>query len=213
MKVDKIIFDANVSNRKILEIPIETIIAAPYNPKDRTKDGEKLRKLAQTIIKYGVIQPIVITADRDLVDGHRRLAASKIAGMKTVDCIILPSHVDKDELFGDLNTNSEKIGGKGWVSAYRHGLRKLPQNEFAKCQELHKMLGNYGLDKLIQHNIGTNILPFCKSIKADGIPMLLEDIILAVVEKRLVNKLNAIKRSSNTQEEKIRLMRLVLDLS
>ncbi len=210
-KLDKIIFDAKVSERKILEIPIETITATPYNPKDRTKDSAKLRKLVETVKKYGVIQPIVITSDRDLVDGNRRLAAAKLAGFTTIDCIILPPHVDKDEVFGELNTSSEKIGGKGWVAAYRYGLRKLPGDELAKCQELHRMLGNYGLDKLIAHNIGTNILPFCKLIKAQGVPMRLEDMILVVVERRLVNKLNAIVRGDWQQLEKVRQLRAVLE--
>lgn len=210
-KFDKIIFDAKVSERKILEIPIETIVATPYNPKDRTKDSAKLRKLVETIKKYGVIQPIVITADRDLVDGNRRLAAAKLAGLTTIDCIILPPHVDKDEVFGELNTSSEKIGGKGWVAAYRYGLRKLPGEELAKCQELDRMLGNYGLDKLIANNIGTNILSFCKSIKAEGVPMRLEDLILTVVDRKLVNKLNAIKRGDAEQIDKVRQLRAVLE--
>lgn len=211
MKTDKVIFDAKVSERKILEVPIGSIVAAPYNPKERTADGQKLRQLTKTVIKYGIIQPLVITSDRDLVDGHRRLAAAKAAGLKTVDCIILPPSVDKDEVFGDLNTSSEKIGGKGWIAAYRYGLRKLPDAEFARCQELHKMLGNYGLDKLIAKKIGTNILPFCRSIKAEGVTMRIEDLILAVVERKLVNKLNAIKRSSASPEEKLAQMQSLLE--
>lgn len=211
MKADKIIFDAKVSDRKILEIPTDTIVAAAYNPKDRTKYGAKLRALAETIKKYGVVQPIIITSERDLVDGHRRLAAAKMAGLKFIDCIILPSSVDKDEVFGDLNTSSEKIGGKGWIAAYRYGLRKLPAQEMARCQALHKMLGDYGMDVLIANKIGTNILPFCQQIKAEGVAMRLDELILKVVQHRLVNKLNTIKRIDADRAEKLRQMHLVLE--
>ena len=57
MKVlDKIIFDAEISERKILRVPVNTIIATPYNPTERTDDGKKLRKLAETVKQYGIIQ-------------------------------------------------------------------------------------------------------------------------------------------------------------
>ncbi len=146
MKADKIIFDAEVSDRKILRIPVNTIIATSYNPKERTAEGAKLTALTETVKRYGVIQPVIITDSRDLVDGNRRLAAAKKAGMSHIDCIILPASVDKDAVFGDLNTTSEKIGNRGWLYICRHGIRNPPKDVRASYQELHKLVGNYGVD-------------------------------------------------------------------
>lgn len=123
--LEKIVFDAEISNRKILKIPVGTIAATPYNPSDRTKDGKELRRLVDTIRKYGVIQPIVITVDRDLVDGNRRLAAAKIAGLTHIESVILDVGVDRDEVFGDLNSTSKKITNRGWLYACRHGIKKV----------------------------------------------------------------------------------------
>jgi hypothetical protein len=41
----QIVFDTEVSPRKILVVPIHTIKHTPYNPAARTKEGEKLRRL------------------------------------------------------------------------------------------------------------------------------------------------------------------------
>lgn len=205
MKVmDKIIFDAEVSERKILWIPVSTIIATPYNPSHRTEDGKKLRELAESIKKHGSIQPILITADRDLVDGNRRLAAAKLAGLTKIECIVLGPGVDKDEAFGDLNTTSEKINNRGWLYACRHGMRKPPAGIQAQYQELFKLVGTYGIDLMIEKRLGLGLLEQCKTIKAQGVVMRLDEIIIRTAKGRLSNKLNVIMRDTWLQrEEKI----------
>lgn len=207
---DKIIFDAKVSDRKILEVPVNTLVPAGYNPAERTKMGKAFKRLVATVIKYGVIQPIVITAGREIVDGHRRLAAAVAAGIHYVDCIILPESVDKDEVFGDMNTTPMKMGGKGWLYAYQYGLRKLPDEEEARCRELKDLMGKDGIEELIENKIGTNILPFCKSIRSEGVSMKLAEVIRQVVRRKLVNKLNAIKRMDIPQSDKLQYINAAL---
>ena len=213
MKVmDKIIFDAEVSERKILRVPVNTIIATPYNPRERTDDGKKLRKLAETVKQYGIIQPIIITADRDLVDGNRRLAAAKLAGQTHIDCIILAPEVDKDVVFGDLNTTSEKIGNRGWLYVCRHGMRTPPEAIRAAYQELFKLVGTYGIDLMIERKLGLGLLDQCKSIKAQGVVMRLDEIIIRTAKRKLTNKLNVVLRDKVlTQSEKAAALTEILE--
>lgn len=212
MKTDKIIFDAEVSDRKILRIPVNTIIATPYNPKERTAEGAKLTALTETVKRYGVIQPIIITDGRDLVDGNRRLAAAKKAGLSHIDCIILPASVDKDVVFGDLNTTSEKIGNRGWLYICRHGIKNPPRDVLASYQELHKLVGNYGVDLMIGQKLGLGLLAQCKDIKAQGVVMRLDELIMRVATRRLTNRLNVIRRDSTlTQAEKVAAMTAALE--
>ncbi len=211
MKADKIIFDAEVSDRKILRIPVNTIIATSYNPKERTAEGAKLTALTETVKRYGVIQPVIITDSRDLVDGNRRLAAAKKAGMSHIDCIILPASVDKDVVFGDLNTTSEKIGNRGWLYICRHGIRNPPKDVLASYQELHKLVGNYGVDLMIEQKLGLGLLAQCKFIKAQGVVMRLDEIIIRVARGKLTNKLNVLMRDrSMPQAEQIAAMTKIL---
>ena len=211
MKADKIIFDAEVSDRKILRIAVNTIIATSYNPKERTAEGAKLTALTETVKRYGVIQPVIITDSRDLVDGNRRLAAAKKAGMSHIDCIILPASVDKDAVFGDLNTTSEKIGNRGWLYICRHGIRNPPKDVLASYQELHKLVGNYGVDLMIEQKLGLGLLAQCKIIKSQGVVMRLDEIIIRVAKGKLTNKLNVLMRDrSMPQTEQIAAMTKIL---
>lgn len=200
--MDKIIFDCTVSDRKILLVPINTIMATPYNPSERTKAGAKLRALSDSIAKYGLIQPIVITADRDLVDGNRRLSAAKEAGRTAIECIILPIGLDRDEVFREVNTKAEKITGRGWLDACRRGYTKPPADVLAQYQELFGLIGTYGIDMLIEKKIGLNILQQAKNIRAIGVSMRLDEIVMRMATGRLSNKVNAIYRSDIRKEDK-----------
>jgi ParB/RepB/Spo0J family partition protein len=50
-------------------------------------DQEKLQSLADSIKKFGIIEPIIIEKDGRLIAGERRLRASKMAGLTEVDVI------------------------------------------------------------------------------------------------------------------------------
>jgi len=198
--LDKIVFDARVSERKILIVPIDTIKPAPYNPKARTKEGKKLADLTETVKRCGVVYPVLITDERELVDGHRRLEAAKRAGLKDIECIISP--LPRDETFALVNTHVERMTNKNWMEVCRWGGGGAPKSVQVAYKELHGLIGTYGVDLLIQKNIGLNILRLAKEVRAHGTKLRLEDIIIAAATGRLTNKLNMEIRAKKTTEEK-----------
>lgn len=57
----------------------------------RTFDNESLEELAQSIKKYGIIQPIIVNKKDNyymIVAGERRWRASKMAGLTEMPCIV-----------------------------------------------------------------------------------------------------------------------------
>lgn len=207
---DRVVFDAKVSDRKVLLIPVNTLKSTPYNPPSRTKSGKALDRMVDSIKKYGQIYPLLVTTDRDVVDGNRRLAAMRISNIEFAECIV--TDLPKDEIFGCVNTVVVPMGGKGWLSAARGGgINSLPAKERGIYEELHSLVGNYGIDKLVSQNIGLNILPFCKVVCAQGITKRVEEVVMITAEKKLTNKLNAIIRADMSREEKCDAINHILD--
>lgn len=196
---DRVIFDAEVSDRRIVIVPVHTIRHTAYNPPDRTAGGSALTKLVEAIREHGLQYPLLITADRDLVDGNRRFAAVKQLGWRDVECIVATRKAD--QLFRDINTSAVPIRGNGWLHIGRTG-GSLPKKEAAMYSELHGLIGNFGIDKLLSAKLGLNILPLCKNICAQGTQHRLAEVIFACAERKLTNKLNAILRSDKAREEK-----------
>ncbi len=82
--------EENKEKEKIYYIPIEDIIPNRFQPR-LVFDEKELNELANSIIKYGVIQPIVLRNIGDkyeIIAGERRYKASCLAGLKKVPAII-----------------------------------------------------------------------------------------------------------------------------
>lgn len=72
------------------EIDIGLIDRNPDQPR-KNFDDEALAELAESIKNYGVIQPIIVKKVGDryvIIAGERRYRASRLAGLKTIPCIV-----------------------------------------------------------------------------------------------------------------------------
>lgn len=85
---------------KVIYVPIEDILPNRFQPR-LAFDEKELNELANSIIKYGVIQPIVIRSmgeKYEIIAGERRYKASVLAGLKKIPAIIMET---------DDNTSAE----------------------------------------------------------------------------------------------------------
>ena len=72
------------------EIDIGLIDRNPEQPR-KIFDEEALKELADSIKIHGVIQPIIVKEVNDryfIIAGERRWRASRLAGLKTIPCVI-----------------------------------------------------------------------------------------------------------------------------
>lgn len=75
---------------EIKMIPIEEIIPNPQQPRE-TFEREKLKELAETIKKFGILQPILVRPKGEhyeLIAGERRLKACQIAGKSVIPALV-----------------------------------------------------------------------------------------------------------------------------
>jgi ParB family chromosome partitioning protein len=81
----------SVSEReKIIELAIDRISYNPYQPRD-SFDERRLKELASSIKRNGIIQPVVVRRKNDnyeLVVGERRLRATRIAGKESIPAVV-----------------------------------------------------------------------------------------------------------------------------
>lgn len=75
---------------QIQNLNIEKVIPDPMQPR-KTFNDSHLQQLSESIEKHGVLQPITVRQsgkDFTIVMGERRYRASKLAGKKTIPCIV-----------------------------------------------------------------------------------------------------------------------------
>ena len=70
---------------KAMQVPIENIKIK----KRIRKDLGDIASLAESLKKFGQINPVIITKKNILVAGERRLKAAKVLGWKTINAVIV----------------------------------------------------------------------------------------------------------------------------
>lgn len=113
--------DAN--REKVQEIPIDQIEDFPNHP-FKIKEDEAMMEMAESIREYGVLVPALVrqkaNGSYEMVAGHRRKCASRLAGMKEIPCIV--RNLTDDEatiIMVDSNLQREKILPSERAFAYK----------------------------------------------------------------------------------------------
>ena len=122
------------NEKNLLFIPIEKIIRDPDQPRKQFND-DKIRELAISIKKHGLIQPIILRKYSDdeyrIVAGERRWRASQIAGLNIMPSIILPSDLDKNEVSLIENIQREDLTIVEEANAY---INLIEKNQYSHEQ-------------------------------------------------------------------------------
>ncbi|MBR4554452.1 MAG: ParB/RepB/Spo0J family partition protein [Ruminococcus sp.] len=76
---------------KVVEIPVGRISPNPDQPRRRFS-SDQLNSLAKSIAQDGIVQPLTVRECEGgyiLISGERRLRAAKLAGCRTVPCVVV----------------------------------------------------------------------------------------------------------------------------
>lgn len=124
-------------NKEIIEnIAISEIITNTNNPR-KNFDAESLNNLADSIKRYGIIQPIVLFKKKDgyeIIAGERRYRAAKIANLEYVPAIVKDlTDKDKDMISMIENIQREDLNPYEEAQAYKSIMQdySLTQNELS----------------------------------------------------------------------------------
>ncbi|MGI6577692.1 MAG: ParB/RepB/Spo0J family partition protein [Eubacteriales bacterium] len=155
-------------NNRIQYIAIEKIRPNPGQPR-KLFDQESLNELADSISKYGILQPLSVRKKGDafeLIAGERRLRASKIAGLKKVPCIVLGVSNEQSSILTlieniqrrDLDFIEEAEGIARLILSYglsqEEAARKIGKSQSAVANKLRILKHSRNvLDLLRQHGL------------------------------------------------------------
>lgn len=100
------------NNLKIVEVAINQLNLAPYNPRKHTR--EQMMQLQESIKRFGVVDPVIINGATErlnvVIGGHMRLQALHELGETTVPAVYV--HIADIEKEKELNLRLNKNTGE-----------------------------------------------------------------------------------------------------
>lgn len=114
-----------MSNLKSIMVEISKLKPFDKNPRKITE--QELKKLENSILKFGFVEPIVINKDFTIIGGHQRVQAAKQLGMTELPAIQVDLSKD-DEI--SLNLALNKIAGTWDELLLANILKELKEHNF-----------------------------------------------------------------------------------
>lgn len=121
---------------KIVSLPLHTIAPNPNQPR-RYFDPEAMEELKNSILEYGLIQPITVRrqdGEYELVAGERRFRAAQLAQLEEIPAVIIEADVNKSAILALLeNLQREDLSFFEIAESYKKLIREqgMTQTELA----------------------------------------------------------------------------------
>lgn len=117
---------------RIIDVSITDIVPNPHQPRKHFAIDE-LTSLAKSISKEGIIQPLTVRRDNvgfELISGERRLRAAKLAGLRSVPCIV-------------INADQRRSS----VLALIENIQRADLNCFEEAEAISRLINEGGLSR------------------------------------------------------------------
>ena len=193
---------------KVRNIPLDELHPFRDHP-FKVVDDEKMEETVESIREYGVLVPIIARPKEEggyeIVSGHRRCHASKIAGLETVPTIV--RHLDDDEatiIMVDSNLQRESLLPSERAKAYKMKLdairRRAGRPAKNNCDRIGHNFDPKRSVEIIAENSGESKTQVQRYIR---LTELIPDLLDMVDEKKL-NLYSAVEISHlPTEEQKL----------
>lgn len=97
-------------------------------------DTGDISDLMESISKYGLLNPITVTEDFELLAGFRRLEACKVLGMTEIECNVVTVRSSIDKLLIEADENLTR--------------KDLTVLEIERYEDEKRYMMSHGLDKI-----------------------------------------------------------------
>ena len=119
----------DAQREKVMQIPLAEISGFPNHP-FKVRMDEAMQEMAQSVKEYGVLVPALVRPKKgggyEMVAGHRRKAASELAGVETIPCIVRSLTDDEATIIMvDSNLQRERILPSEKAFAYKMKLEAM----------------------------------------------------------------------------------------
>ena len=150
---------SNWKGETIVEIEIERLKAFRNHP-FQVRDDDDLEKLKESIKMYGILTPLLVRPIKDgtyeIISGHRRQFAAKMAGLETLPVIV--RNMDDDAatiLMVDSNLQREHISPSERAFAYKMKMDAMKRTAGRPSKEnSRQVVGNFETADLIGKESG-----------------------------------------------------------
>lgn len=148
---------------EIKKVKIERIKRRDYNPKSRLRDNLS-KPLENSIARIGLMYPVLVSKNMELIDGHRRLQAAVNLGWDEIPVIIGSHDEPIDTIYGEINATSAKLTGNQNLQVWLKNPEAVTRRARRQYDLAEEVFGKVILNQLATTGLSIRILRVSKAV-------------------------------------------------
>lgn len=128
-------------------VSLKLLKKAKHNPARRS-DPARLNNLIKSIQEVGLLYPVLITEDMEIIDGHRRLAAYEKMEMETIPCKVVEG--DQAHLYRSVNFTAARLSANDIVGVWLKNPEAVPARKAMIMEEMEQTLGRPMVEEIYE---------------------------------------------------------------
>ena len=131
-----------VQNYRLTMFQVSKLRLNGFNPKLRVnKKAQKYKLLRESIRRNGIIEPLIVSPDGLIINGHRRYECAKDLGISEVLCVVTTRNAQ--QAWTESIVNQQGINGRQIIQATAQGLDPvyLPPAVAVAVRDLQELAG------------------------------------------------------------------------
>lgn len=140
--------------REVIHLDVKKVKQAAHNPPNRISP-KRIANLMKSLEKIGLLYPILVDADNNLIDGHRRLASAKALGWTTIPAIVVSGA--RDEVYAAVNANSSKLNGNDALGVWLSNPAAVTARTASEMDRAKSIIGAVLMNKLFKKGLSIRV--------------------------------------------------------
>jgi ParB-like chromosome segregation protein Spo0J len=144
---------------------ISELKLADYNPESRIEQS-KLKSLKESVEKYGMLIPVAIKKNGEVIDGHRRVAVAKEMEWDSVPVLIINTEASTSELYSAVNTTARRMNGNEQLYVWLRKPDAISESQQRWHDKANEELGRDMLIKIARAGFSITMYRWAKEIQS-----------------------------------------------
>lgn len=144
------------------EVPIKKLKAAKYNPANRVTE-RNVKKLVESIKRVGLLYPILVDKDYNIIEGHRRTKAYQMLEQETIPAMVIDAD-DKDAVYSEVNSTSKKMGGNDALGVWLKCPNASAKSQAKSFENAQEIIGKNRMKKIFKQSLTLRVWSTAKRL-------------------------------------------------
>ncbi len=146
------------------KVPIGDLKPAAHNPKSRTDTRlKRMDHLIKSIEEVGLVQPITVDKDMNIIDGHRRWKACQVMGWEHVPVIIFTTD-NPNAVYAGVNAAAEMMSGLQVLEVYLKEPTAVTARTRSTLEKFEEQFGRVMLKRLVKAKLSYRLFATANQI-------------------------------------------------